>query len=280
MSTLLAFGGRSGEAMAVGLLDKAQVSELFLVVALTMALTPGLAELGQRLGKAFEKSDVKVRTAACFCLLSLILLGASSWPLAGREGWAGSERRAGCAGAASHGGPDGGAAWARHHRRIWACGADHRAAAGRAPDPLRGRGRAHGVRAGAPAQQAVWIPHWLQCSPSPGTRLTGRSREPHAAWCRPGKSWIFPCTLEMLAAVLSCTALAHSMQPAQSLRLTLQVSPCPHQGNAAFVHGHDELKARALYGQMTWHALCRCKLSQCVGPAQALPPCENLCAGT
>ena len=47
--------------MAVGLLDKAQVSELFLVVALTMALTPGLAELGQRLGKAFEKSDVKVR---------------------------------------------------------------------------------------------------------------------------------------------------------------------------------------------------------------------------
>lgn len=52
---------RSGEAMSVGLLQKAQVSELFLVVALTMALTPLLAELGARLGKTFEKSDVKVR---------------------------------------------------------------------------------------------------------------------------------------------------------------------------------------------------------------------------
>ena len=52
---------RSGEAMSLGLLSKAMVSELFLVVALTMALTPLLAEIGQRLGKAFEKSDVKVR---------------------------------------------------------------------------------------------------------------------------------------------------------------------------------------------------------------------------
>ena len=49
----------SGEAMSHGLLQKAMVSELFLVVALTMALTPLLAEIGQRLGKAFEKSDVK-----------------------------------------------------------------------------------------------------------------------------------------------------------------------------------------------------------------------------
>ena len=50
----------SGEAMSHGLVSKAMVSELFLVVALTMALTPLLAEIGQRLGKAFEKSDVKV----------------------------------------------------------------------------------------------------------------------------------------------------------------------------------------------------------------------------
>lgn len=49
----------SGEAMSHNLLQKAMVSELFLVVALTMALTPLLAEIGQRLGKAFEKSDVK-----------------------------------------------------------------------------------------------------------------------------------------------------------------------------------------------------------------------------
>jgi hypothetical protein len=46
--------------MSHGLLAKSMVSELFLVVALTMALTPLLAEVGQRLGKAFEKSDVKV----------------------------------------------------------------------------------------------------------------------------------------------------------------------------------------------------------------------------
>ena len=51
---------RSGEAMSHNLLQKAMVSELFLVVALTMALTPLMAEIGQRLGKAFEKSDVKV----------------------------------------------------------------------------------------------------------------------------------------------------------------------------------------------------------------------------
>lgn len=46
--------------MAHGLVSKALVSELFLVVALTMALTPFLAELGARLGKAFESSDFKV----------------------------------------------------------------------------------------------------------------------------------------------------------------------------------------------------------------------------
>ncbi len=33
---------------------------LFLVVALSMALTPFLAEAGQKLGKAFDKGDMKV----------------------------------------------------------------------------------------------------------------------------------------------------------------------------------------------------------------------------
>ena len=51
--------------MSHNLLQKAMVSELFLVVALTMALTPLMAEIGQRLGKAFEKSDVKVGHNPC-----------------------------------------------------------------------------------------------------------------------------------------------------------------------------------------------------------------------
>ena len=37
------------------------VSELFLVVALSMAVTPFLAEAGQMLAKVFEKSDMAVR---------------------------------------------------------------------------------------------------------------------------------------------------------------------------------------------------------------------------
>ena len=63
-SHVIAGTGGSGEAMAHGLVSKALVSELFLVVALTMALTPFLAELGARLGKAFESSDFKVRAPA------------------------------------------------------------------------------------------------------------------------------------------------------------------------------------------------------------------------
>ena len=38
------------------------VRQLFLVVALSMAATPFLAEFGQRLGKMFEKGDMKVRS--------------------------------------------------------------------------------------------------------------------------------------------------------------------------------------------------------------------------
>ena len=36
------------------------VSFLFVVVAFSMALTPFLAEFGQRLGKKFERGDMKV----------------------------------------------------------------------------------------------------------------------------------------------------------------------------------------------------------------------------
>lgn len=47
------------------------VSFLFVVVALSMALTPFLAEFGQRLGKSFEKGDMKVGyplSPLCFAL--------------------------------------------------------------------------------------------------------------------------------------------------------------------------------------------------------------------
>ena len=50
----------SGEAVTHKILQPQMVSELFLVVALSMAITPFLASLGQRLGKAFEKSDMSV----------------------------------------------------------------------------------------------------------------------------------------------------------------------------------------------------------------------------
>ncbi|KAL0018097.1 hypothetical protein WJX77_002629 [Trebouxia sp. C0004] len=61
---LLAAGGEFafvtfGEAVSHKILPQALVSKLFLIVSLSMALTPFLAEFGQRLGKMFEKSDVK-----------------------------------------------------------------------------------------------------------------------------------------------------------------------------------------------------------------------------
>ena len=49
-----------GEAQAHGLLETGMCRELFLVVALTMALTPFLAEFGQTLGRRFERNDMKV----------------------------------------------------------------------------------------------------------------------------------------------------------------------------------------------------------------------------
>lgn len=62
---LLAAGGEFafvtfGEAVSHKILPQALVSKLFLIVSLSMALTPFLAEFGQRLGKMFEKSDFKV----------------------------------------------------------------------------------------------------------------------------------------------------------------------------------------------------------------------------
>lgn len=66
---LLAPGGEFafvllGEAMGCGLMSNAAVREIFLVVALSMALTPYLAEFGQKIGRMFEKNDVKVCSVA------------------------------------------------------------------------------------------------------------------------------------------------------------------------------------------------------------------------
>lgn len=61
---LLAAGGEFafvtfGEAVTHKILPAALVSKLFLIVALSMALTPFLAEFGAMLAKQFESSDVK-----------------------------------------------------------------------------------------------------------------------------------------------------------------------------------------------------------------------------
>lgn len=61
---LLAAGGEFafvafGEAVSHKILPIEMVQQLFLVVALSMALTPFLAEFGQRLGKRYENSDMK-----------------------------------------------------------------------------------------------------------------------------------------------------------------------------------------------------------------------------
>lgn len=45
--------------MTKGILNAAMVQELYLVVALSMALTPFLAEWGARLGKILDKKDMK-----------------------------------------------------------------------------------------------------------------------------------------------------------------------------------------------------------------------------
>ncbi len=56
----------AGEAITHNILPAELVSILFLVVALSMALTPFLAEFGQKLSKTFDKGDMKARPGACF----------------------------------------------------------------------------------------------------------------------------------------------------------------------------------------------------------------------
>lgn len=74
---LLAAGGEFafvtfGEAVSHKILPQALVSKLFLIVSLSMALTPFLAEFGQRLGKMFEKSDVKVGSETELFVIALV----------------------------------------------------------------------------------------------------------------------------------------------------------------------------------------------------------------
>lgn len=52
---------RAGEAITHKIMAPELVSILFLVVALSMALTPFLADGGARLSKAFDKGDMKAR---------------------------------------------------------------------------------------------------------------------------------------------------------------------------------------------------------------------------
>jgi voltage-gated potassium channel Kch len=66
---LLAPGGEFafvllGEAMARGILGAALVKEVYLVVALSMALTPYLAEAGAQLARRLERKDMKALAAS------------------------------------------------------------------------------------------------------------------------------------------------------------------------------------------------------------------------
>lgn len=48
-----------GEAVSRGIMGAALAKELYLVVALSMALTPFLAEFGGKVGRRLERSDMK-----------------------------------------------------------------------------------------------------------------------------------------------------------------------------------------------------------------------------
>ena len=63
IDTLHAALPRAGEAITHKIMAPELVSILFLVVALSMALTPFLADGGARLSKAFDKGDMKARPA-------------------------------------------------------------------------------------------------------------------------------------------------------------------------------------------------------------------------
>ena len=61
----------SGEAVRHRILTPETISFLFVVVALSMALTPFMAEFGQRLGKKFDRGDMKVTPMTAGLGLSL-----------------------------------------------------------------------------------------------------------------------------------------------------------------------------------------------------------------
>jgi hypothetical protein len=61
---------RAGEAITHKIMAPELVSILFLVVALSMALTPFLAAGGARLSKAFDKGDMKARPPGFRVLLA------------------------------------------------------------------------------------------------------------------------------------------------------------------------------------------------------------------
>lgn len=69
----------SGEAVSHKILPIEMVQQLFLVVALSMALTPFLAEFGQRLGKRYENSDMKVCSA---CMSAFYLMAVAGLTVA------------------------------------------------------------------------------------------------------------------------------------------------------------------------------------------------------
>lgn len=51
---------RAVPQVSKGIMGGALAKELYLVVALSMALTPFLAEFGQKMAKQLEKTDMKV----------------------------------------------------------------------------------------------------------------------------------------------------------------------------------------------------------------------------
>lgn len=153
-------------------------------------------------------------------------------------------------GAAGYRGADGGAAGTRHHRRFWARWADHWAAARRAPHPLCGCGRPHGLCPGQPSFALVHrkpIENYgfkllLRALMSAGAKdlekeanQSLQARRVHAVGllamiisrahiaCRLERRWISQCTLEMQAAARCCTAWGLTMQHAQSSLSTHQV---------------------------------------------------------
>ncbi len=224
-------GARSGEAMAHKLVDKALVSELFLVVALTMALTPFLAELGARLGKAFESSDFKARRRARTARPPRPGRGCLGLPRGARRGWAGDVAARGAADVGVRGcgrrrGPPGQQPLSPPRAtlggvRRWALAARARAPGRRRCKRRRARLRRCAATSSSAASGAWGRPSgscwpsgssplwrstcaWTKCrrarrrAPNrPSTRLAPLGRPPDPALCSAGKSP--PCPTGMCA---------------------------------------------------------------------------------